>query len=1097
MPVNKPVVLPSSGAENKDEVDAAKADDTLDNITLDTEGIPSSFDEKPEVQLTGESDPNNMDEAMSEQSEEINKEKTDAAKEISHDYGENNVIKKPGKGKINSKKKIKPIAFTIRHLSKNNTYPAAFEAKAAAYSGGDPYRKMNAETGKYYTAKDKEEGRMDDADQESRKQIDEQAQLSKNRQIGAQRKVLQQVGDKRIQWSNELNDTEKNFYDSSMSLKTGFRESVNTEKKNGDEKIKSEIDKANEEADKKHKKANEDVEKEKKKKKEESSGFWGWLRDKASALIDALKSFVNWVFDELRKAVKWIFDKLKKLIIGFLELVHKAIVGLIKGFGAMLKGFAGIALAAFPETRDRVVREIDSAVNSAVEATDAAFEKFEQAVSDIIDALADIVDSVLGFIQDITNIAFDVLKAIVVGLLYVLEFLTNIEKMYALFKKMIDGFMYLWDHPEVIEQKAKEFLEPYVLNSKSEAPAQVTTALGKFGLAISKHVTGVMNYLKPNLDHLAGNWWGEAKKMIWFLIWPFAEGSPLWEDAPKLWHLVPQIWNDFWDGKFSKCIDGCLEWMQALNSVIGAFAGWIVIGGVIVGAIIGAFFGGVGAIPGAGAGFEVGVAIGEGIMISMIATETAVIGKAVYDLSVTTDDGVTSTPASQKAVQEAKQENGTGQPESNAPTIRQSGDVKTGRDRIEFAYQRIANSGLALGIMVALILLGAIGGKIAQAIIGGIKKIASFVGELLPEVVTDSLGKLGSAVKESKPGQILKDAAEDFNAGRKDMKSRIDGVKEKIGLKGKGEPKEKAPEPDEPTKGNDPSNPKEKPKPKDPMEGTGGKNEEPTPDKPMLHDDGELIVDETKSKDGSRTLEQTAEGECLVCSSPCKEIKKKYETELRRKANKAIEKELDDIKNSRLSTKEKSRKYKDIEQRLAEARKADNKLVAGSEPHKKQRWEDYQLDNPDKYPKVKDEYDPKWSDQYDQVIENGRQGSAFEKDTLSGKGLKKNNKILMDPNGNGEGFIPDSISGNPDTVKWGDKLDMVEVKGWQEWSDLTDSNVDKMLDYVSNHPDSSLEIVFTSDHPISGKPTHVTQPFLDRIAEMQSQGLKVKITFYP
>lgn len=273
-----------------------------------------------------------------------------------------------------------------------------------------------------------------------------------------------------------------------------------------------------------------------------------------------------------------------------------------------------------------------------------------------------------------------------------------------------------------------------------------------------------------------------------------------------------------------------------------------------------------------------------------------------------------------------------------------------------------------------------------------------------------------------------------------------------------------------------------------------GKSDEPSPENPKVDDSGDKIVSEEKSKDGSREVEVTDDGKCKVCSSPCAEIKKKYEKEIKR--NPEIEQKLDEIKNSGDSTAVKSKKYKEIEQQLANARKADAKLVAGTEAHKKQRWLDHQLENPGKFPELKADYDPKWSKQYDTVIENGRVGSQFEKDALGAKGYKKNNEILLEPGGE-NGFIPDSIKGNPKEIKWGDNLDFVEVKGWKEMSNLSDNNLDKMLNYVEAHPKSSIEIVFTSDHPLTGKATSLSGPFQKRIDGMIQAGLNVKITYYP
>ncbi|MDF2433863.1 MAG: hypothetical protein JWP44_3494, partial [Mucilaginibacter sp.] len=580
---------------------------------------------------------------------------------------------------------------------------------------------------------------------------------------------------------------------------------------------KKHYDDANEEVAKKKAEAKQDADDKKREAKNESKGFWGWLADKASALIDGLKKAVSFIFNKLRAAVKWAFDKAKKLAMMAIEFARNVVVGLIKAFGEALKVLVDIAFAAFPEIRDKINGKIDQAVNKAVSVANQAFDKFKEVVAAVIDAFAAFADAALAIVQKSIDIALSVTEFVIVASLKIIGFLSDIERQYNLFKGMIDDLLYLWDNPQVVEDKAHEFLAPYIENVPENAKSEIKKALDAVGLGAEKHFTGIMKYLMPALINLKTNWWQQAKDMVWFLIWPFGKGSPLREDGPKLWTLLPQIWNDFKAGEYSRVIDGGLEWMQALNSVVGSFAGWFVIGGALIGGILGAIFGvGAGALPGAGAGFEAGVAIGEGIMASMLATEGLVIVKAVYDLSVTADDGVES-PIPEKKIEkpddsQTKNEapstegniagNGPVGPEKkdDAPRQYTSGEVKTGHDRIQYAYQRIATSGLTLGIMLAFILLGAIGGKIAKAIVSGIKWVGKIIGELAPEL-TEGVKGIAKGITESKPVQAIKGAVKGvseskagqkikaglakFNKGRAGMKKKISSFKKKFGL---GEP---------------------------------------------------------------------------------------------------------------------------------------------------------------------------------------------------------------------------------------------------------------------------------------------------------------------
>nr|WP_294872810.1 DUF4157 domain-containing protein [uncultured Pedobacter sp.] len=775
------------------------AQNELGNVNLDTSNLPEELGAAPELALTGEASINNLSEEQEEQTADLLIAKNNAQKEILNDFGENDIIQKPGKEKIKSKHRFKKTqGVNSTTLGTGSNLSPEIAARLDASLAGQASLKIGEQSQKYQQDEAAYQEKLIVEKQKTDEQISDETIKSKTSQNKAQQNAQKQVAESRLDWQKQLDATETDFKTKASNSAIEHIGKIGTETEKGNSEAKKHYDYANKQAAEKTAAAKQEAEDKKKKSEEDSGGFFGWLADAASALIDGLKKAVNFIFDKLRAALKWVFDQAKKFAMAALELARKAVVGLIKGFGIILKGFVDIAFAAFPTIRDTINAKIDSAVDTAVTATNEAFERFKQIVADIIDAFAEFVDTALAFVQKALTIALSVIEVIVVGFLKVMAFLNDIERQYKLFKAMIDGFLLIWDHPEILEEKAKEFLEPYIKDIPGSTESEVKKALALFGLATAKHITGIMKYLTPNINHLIANWWGEAKKMIWFLIWPFAEGSPLYEDAPKLWRLIPQMWNDLWDGEFSKVIDGGLEWMQALNMTVGAFAGWIVIGGTVVGAILGGIFGvGAGAIPGAGAGFEVGIAIGEGIMASMIVTETAVIAKSVYDLSVTEDDGVESTPppapvkektAGEVHADAAKAENG--------PRQYTSGQVKTGRDRILYAYQRIANSGLTLGVMVALLLLGAIGGKIAQGLLAGIKKLGTVIGKLLPEVA-EGFKSAAGALKDSKIGQGFTKAAEGFNEGRAGMKEKIGGLKEKVGLGGEekpGAPKEKTAE---------------------------------------------------------------------------------------------------------------------------------------------------------------------------------------------------------------------------------------------------------------------------------------------------------------
>jgi hypothetical protein len=447
-------------------------------------------------------------------------------------------------------------------------------------------------------------------------------------------------------------------------------------------------------------------------------------------------------------------------------------------------------------------------------------------------------------------------------------------------RQTMKDLWFMINNPDVLEAKAKAFLEPYIKEVPGRSNSVLTTALGKLGLATSKHIAGILRYLMPSVNHLLANWWPEAKKMIWSLIWPFGKESPLWTDGPKLWKLVPGIWNHLWHGEFHKALDSSLEWLQAFNNVLGIFSGWIVAGGALVGAIVGAFAGGVGAAPGAGVGFEIGIAITEGLMASMLATETTVLGVAVYDLFTAKDEG-----EEQPAPAAANPPAGAGGPPAGAPAgegtepqgPRQytAEEVHTGHDRIQYAYQRIANSSITLAILGAMFVLGSIGGEIAEGLITAVKAAAKLVGEVVPELAELASG-VGKAIGESKLGKAVGEAWEGFKEGRKVGKELAEKAKKWL------------------------------------------KGEAPSKEHPVIDEAGDAIVDAEPSADGERLVETTEDGGCKVCYNPCEDIYKRYKEFI--DFNEEFKTEFKEIKNSGESERVKTQKYKELEQKLADAK---------------------------------------------------------------------------------------------------------------------------------------------------------------------------------
>ena len=168
--------------------------------------------------------------------------------------------------------------------------------------------------------------------------------------------------------------------------------------------------------------------------------------------------------------------------------------------------------------------------------------------------------------------------------------------------------------------------------------------------------------------------------------------------------------------------------------------------------------------------------------------------------------------------------------------------------------------------------------------------------------------------------------------------------------------------------------------------------------------------------------------------------------------------------------------------------------MPGRAEHLAQAWVDYQFRHPGKYPHFEFAPDSTWERMYRTVLENKGRGSEFEQLVLKKRGYEKNTAMLLPPPGSqvDQGFIPDSVVGNPEELVWGHPYRFVEVKGRAEMS-LT-GNLKAMLDYVRDYG-GHLEVHFRSARHEQGQ-TVLNRVLRDRLQQLSDNG-RAQVEWYP
>ncbi|QRK12165.1 hypothetical protein JQX13_20255 [Archangium violaceum] len=169
------------------------------------------------------------------------------------------------------------------------------------------------------------------------------------------------------------------------------------------------------------------------------------------------------------------------------------------------------------------------------------------------------------------------------------------------------------------------------------------------------------------------------------------------------------------------------------------------------------------------------------------------------------------------------------------------------------------------------------------------------------------------------------------------------------------------------------------------------------------------------------------------------------------------------------------------------------RLLPGTPAHKAQRWVDYQFRHPEKYRRFSFQPDSDWERLYATILKNRPAGNAFEDAILQAHRYERNAAMMMPPPGSrAQGFIPDSVKGNPAELVWGQPYSFVESKARRKLS--LSGNLKAMLEYIDNYG-GHLELwVRSARHPDGA--THLSEPLLNKLNDLKEQG-KAILHHYP
>lgn len=407
-----------AGEAQRDPALERSAQAAVEDVHLPSELVPTDAGPPPEVDMSGEADPGQMEQAAQAAAADAAASRAQALSEVGVERGENDI-----------QPELDDDVLQPRLTAGAGTGPASGgegrpglrelppEMAAAVDAQATPVlrQRLGAETGKYASAEAEYQAGADEAHATATAETQQLQSEARATQEGARDDAQAEVTSARADWHGEIEGVHQQFRRDAASASAEHGQQVREHVEAGNREARQHMQQAEQDAAAETQKAEVEAEEKKKEAEEESGGFWGWVKSKAKALLDGLKQAVNFIYDNLRKAVKALFEAAKRLAVAAIELARTAIVGLIKAFGAALKALVSVALAAFPGIRDKFLQRIDAAVNKATELVNEVADGLKKAVAAVLDFLASTIDQLLGLVQDVYNGILTVVGMLVSG----------------------------------------------------------------------------------------------------------------------------------------------------------------------------------------------------------------------------------------------------------------------------------------------------------------------------------------------------------------------------------------------------------------------------------------------------------------------------------------------------------------------------------------------------------------------------------------------------------------------------------------------------------------------------------------------------------
>ncbi len=392
---------------NLPERDDLDADDVMKEAKACTEN-------PPEIGMTGEADPSQIEGFESEASESVENSKQTEVEQIKKEFGENNIAPLIDNTILKAKESIRAAAPKKLDIKKMAPVKPEVASRVDPSVNDTLQNYMNQQTGEYEKGKAEYDAGVEAEKATADEKIESHKAEAKEKQQLEQEKAKADVSGYRDQWQSEVDQATSEYDTEANTEVEGKRKEVGDIKDQKDGEVKSTLETAEKDAEKECDSAKKDADEKEKEGEKKKKSFWedplGAIGDGLKAIADGIKKAINGIFNALRGLVKTIFEKAKQAALALIEAGRKLIVDCIKGLGELLKKLVKKLLEKFPAIAEKICALIDKAVSVAVEAVNKIADGLKKAVTFVLDTMAKGLDNLFAGLQKLYNGIMDGLK---------------------------------------------------------------------------------------------------------------------------------------------------------------------------------------------------------------------------------------------------------------------------------------------------------------------------------------------------------------------------------------------------------------------------------------------------------------------------------------------------------------------------------------------------------------------------------------------------------------------------------------------------------------------------------------------------------------